>query len=98
MRNRRPRLKREPRTSDLIAEEIRKIADGLELRIGAQVIPYERDSDMLDVTVRKQDLKRLTQAIRDEIIPAWVEASLTYTGARGRDKVWINIQLHWKDM
>lgn len=80
IRNRRPRLKREPVDADRVAEVVREVADNLGIRVSVRVILYKRGRDLVLVCSRGR-----ADELRESVLRKVMELGIDGVTTNGYD-------------
>lgn len=92
MRNRRPKLKREPTIADQAAEVTRSLADELEVQISNSfVILYKRENDFVSVTIPLGAPKDFEDRLRAKIIEAGLYDEVSFSYRTEGKSVWLSV-------
>ena len=92
IRNRRPKLKREPTFADTVAETVRLAADAVQVRVTVRVVLYKRDRDLILLTANPpaEDLDRVLRETRFRLRARRVFNRVTFEPYNREAEVWIS--------
>lgn len=92
IKNRRPKLKREPTLADKVAETVRQAGDDLGARVKVYVILYKRSQDFVNARVPKNKLLAIRRRVTDYLESEDLLGKVTFEPYRPNFEVWLHLE------